>query len=430
MIIKLKKLFYFPIANYFRFWAKIQLALWKPKIIVITGSSGKTTLLHLIESQVGEKAKYSHYANSSYGIPFDILGLKRKKLTLDEWIYLFFLAPFKAFKSKPSERLYIVEADCDRPGEGKFLASLLNPEITLWISSSLTHSASFDPLVKNNYFPTVEEAIASEFGYFLEYTKKFAIVNEDSAPIRKQLKRTQAIVQKVSIKSLKDYKISGNRTEFVIEDKKYSTNFLVPKDVFYSIQMTNLLMKSLNLPLDTTFKNFVLPPGRNSVFKGIKDTTIIDSTYNSTPDGVKAILQMFDQYPAKNKSSTGSVLDKWIVLGDMIELGIKEKEEHEKLATFINSMNLSRVVLIGPRVSKYTYPKLNSEFTQKAKKFIMPKDGLNFILENINGGETILFKGARFLEGIIERLLKNKDDANNLVRREAVWENRRRSFGL
>ena len=70
------------------FCAQIQLFLWKPRIIVITGSSGKTTLLHLIEAQLGNRAKYSHFANSSFGIPFDILGLKRKNLTIDELKYI------------------------------------------------------------------------------------------------------------------------------------------------------------------------------------------------------------------------------------------------------------------------------------------------------------------------------------------------------
>ncbi len=419
MIKQIKKLLYFPIAYYFRFWAQIQLFLWKTKIIVVTGSSGKTTLLHLIESQIGSKAKYSHHANSSYGIPFDILGLSRKDLTPDEWIFLFLLAPFNAFRKPPKEKLYIVEADCDRPGEGEFLASLLRPEITFWVSSGLTHSVNFDSLVKNKCFSSVEEAIAYEFGYFLEYTKKLAIVNGDSVLIQNQIDRARTSVKKVSQRTLTDYKINKERTEFVIDNKKYSINFVVPKDVSYSIQMANLLLKILDLPFDPDFTNLALPPGRNSIFKGIKNTTIIDSTYNATPDGVKTILEMFEKYPSENK---------WIVLGDMIELGNEEKEEHEKLAELIIPMNLSKIILIGPRVSKYTYPKLNNK--QNAEKFLMPKDGLDYISNNIKGGETILFKGARFLEGIIEHLLLNKSDSNKLVRREKAWQNRRKAWGL
>lgn len=416
MIRAIKHILYFPIAYYFRFWAQIRLFFWKPKIIVITGSSGKTTLLHLIESQIGNKARYSHHANSSYGIPFDILGLNRKDLTPDEWIFLFLLAPFKAFKKISQEKPYIVEADCDRPGEGKFLASLLNPEITLWISSSLTHSVNFDYLVKNTSFPTVEEAIAYEFGYFLEYTKNLIIVNGDSGPIKKQLSRATAPISQISQTSLKSYKVLTKGTEFILDKRKYSINFIVPKDVFYSVLMTKLLVETLKLPFDSSFSNLTLPPGRNSVFKGIKNTILIDSTYNSTPDGLRTILEMFDKYPAK---------DKWIILGDMIELGNIEKVEHEKIAKIINPMNLSKVVLIGPRVSEYTYPQLKN-----AEKFLMPKDGLDYILNNIKGGEAILFKGARFLEGIIEHLLLDKNNSNKLVRREKAWQNRRRTFGI
>lgn len=420
MIRTIKQIFYFPIAYYFRFWAQIQLSLWKPKIIVITGSSGKTTLLHLIESQLGKIAKYSHHANSSYGIPFDILGMGRNDLTPNEWISLFLLAPFKAFKSVPREKLYVVEADCDRPGEGKFLASLLKPEITLWINSSLTHSANFDHLVKNERFASVEKAIAYEFGYFLEYTKKLAIVNGDNPLIRKQMERTKTSVKKVSQKALTDYAINNDRTEFVIDNKKSSINFLVPKNVFYSIQMTFVLLDYLKIKPDYTFSKFSLAPGRCSLFSGIKNTTIIDSTYNATPDGVRTILEMFEEYPSKNK---------WIVLGDMIELGNEEKEEHEKLARIINPMDLSKIILIGPRVSKYTFSKLNPP-ADGAEKFLMPKEALDYILKNINGGETILFKGARFLEGIIEHLLQNKKDIDRLVRREKAWQDRRKAWGL
>src|SRR4051812_37156093 len=122
MIKTIKYKLYFLVAAYFRAFARIQLNSWNPKVVVVTGSSGKTTLLNLVESQLGGIAKYSHHANSSFGIPFDVLGLHRKSLKITEWLYLFVAAPFKAFKKPFSENIYIVEADCDRPGEGEFLA--------------------------------------------------------------------------------------------------------------------------------------------------------------------------------------------------------------------------------------------------------------------------------------------------------------------
>src|ERR1035437_5074898 len=134
IIQKLKKTLYFTVASYFKFFAQIQLKFWHPQVIVITGSNGKTTMLNLLESQIKDQARYSHHANSSFGIPFNILNLDRKTLTIGEWPMLFLLAPIQAFKKLHHEKIYIVEADCDRPNEGKFLGQMLKPEITIWLS--------------------------------------------------------------------------------------------------------------------------------------------------------------------------------------------------------------------------------------------------------------------------------------------------------
>ena len=106
MIRILKKSLYFFVAGYFRFFAKIQLKKWHPQVIVITGSNGKTTTLHLLEAQLGAAARYSHHANSSFGIPFDILDLKRTTFAPQEWLRLFVLAPVRAWK-KPYEKSVI-----------------------------------------------------------------------------------------------------------------------------------------------------------------------------------------------------------------------------------------------------------------------------------------------------------------------------------
>lgn len=412
MFNKLKKLLYFPIAYYFRFFAQIQLALWRPKIIVITGSTGKTTLLHLIESQLGNKAKYSHFANSTYGIPFDILNLQRKTLNLIEWPFLFLLAPFKAFKNPPKQKIYIVEADCDRPNEGKFLGSLLKPEVVIWLSVSKTHSINFSSL----------DNIAYEFGYFLEYCQKYAVINGDNALIAKQQSRTKAQVILTHKKNLKKYEVFTNGTKFKTVNDEYSFKALLPQDSFYSIEAVNLLLNYLGLKGARNFNNFFLPPGRSSVFEGIKKTTIIDSTYNATPASLEAALGMYKLYPAQEKRA---------VISDMVELGKEEKVEHENLAKLIATAKLDKVILMGPRVIKYTLPVLKTISPRlPVETFLTPKEVLEYLQKNIKGEETLFFKGSRFLEGVIEHLLKNKEDISKLCRREKVWEKRRKQWGL
>lgn len=411
MINKIKRALYFPVAYYFRIFALIQLNIWKPRVIVITGSNGKTTLLHLIESQIGEKAKYSHFANSTYGIPFDILGLQRKTLNFLEWPYLFLLTPFKAFKNLHKQKIYVVEADCDRPKEGKFLGSLLKPEVTIWLSVSKTHSINFRSL----------DDIAFEFGFFLEYCKNYAIINGDNNLIIKQLSRTKASVNKIYKKNVQ-YQILQIGTKFKIRTSEYPFDFLLPEDTFYSIEATNLLLNYLNLEPAGSFNNFTLPPGRSSVFAGIKNTTIIDSSYNATPASMEAALNMYKLYPAQIK---------WAIISDMIELGKEEEIEHKRLAKLIADCKLDKVILMGPRVIEYTLPSLK-EITPKLsiESFLTPKEVLDYLKNNIGGGEILFFKGARFLEGVIEYLLKNKDDISKLCRREKVWQIRRQKWGL
>ena len=124
------------------------------------------------------------------------------------------------------------------------------------------------------------------------------------------------------------------------------------------------------------------------------------------------------------------------MVGDILEQGKGERREHEKLSDLLKSYDFERIILMGPRVCKYTYPLLRPHPSPLLKgeginkRFVGPKEALDYLMDNLQGGEMVLFKGARFMEGIIEKLLKDKADIARLARREAIWEKRRRSFGL
>lgn len=424
MMESLKKKLYFLAAAYFKFFADIKLKKWHPRIVVLTGSSGKTTLLHLVEAQLGDRAKYSHHANSAIGIPFDILGLQRKTLKKEEWISIVFLAPFKTFSSVPSQSIYIVECDADRPGEGEFLSAWLKPEVTLWISTSRTHSMNFSLNTPKRTFDTIEDAIAYEYGYFIENTQRLALINGDSELMKKQLGRTRTDIREITKqKDLQEYTIDKDKTVYRINNHTVSIPALLPEEVFYSIAMTFALSEYLKITPDYSFSKLELPPARSSIFKGKKETTIVDSTYNANLSSMTAILNMYNHLPANPK---------WAVLGDMLEQGTVEEEEHLKLADLIASVKLDRIILMGPRIIKYTYPKLRELVSSDIviEKFVEPKEVLSYLENNLSGGETILFKGARFLEGVIAHLLANQTDEAKLARREKIWDERRKQWGL
>ncbi len=419
MVENLKKALYFQIASYFKFFAAIRLKKWNPKIIVVTGSNGKTTLLHMLESQLGSNAKVSHHANSAYGVPFDILDLHRSTMSGNEWIQLFINAPRNVFKPLPKEKIYVVEADADRPFEGVFLATLLKPDVVLWVSTGRTHSMNFDYLVTEEEFKSVEEAIAYEYGYFLKYCRELAVIDGDSDLETEQIGRTKVKVKAITKKDfLKGYYVEKNETKFQIKNNSYSFKGLLPEEIYLSIAMCREAVAYLGEPFDENFTNFELPPGRGTLLKGKKDTILIDSSYNGNLGSIKAMLTMFDKFPAKKK---------WVVIGDMKELGKEEKEEHEALAVLLKEMDLEKVILIGKLVQQYTLPKLKN-----AKGFKKSPDAAKYLEENIKGEESILFKGSQsiYLEGLIEPLLEDPNDSKKLPRQTTFWNSQRKKIGF
>ncbi len=422
MIKRLKDSIYFSVAGYFRVFAAIRLARWHPRVVVVTGSNGKTTTLHLIATQLGNAARYSYGANSSFGIPFDILGLARATYSPIEWIGLFAKAPFKAFARPYPEKIYVVEADCDRPGEGTFLAKLLHPEVVVWLSSARTHSRYFDSLVRAGAFPDVDRAIVHEFGNFLEHARH-TIINADNPLIAAQQTRAKGKVLALQDDTLHaTYSLDKSGTTFTINDIAYRVPFLLPEEAQYSIAAAVALAKHFDIQPTNNLREFVMPPGRSSLLRGQKNTTIIDSTYNVNVASLAAILAMTESMQPYPKPL-------WLVIGDLTEQGAEEQEEHERVADLLHKSRAEKIILVGPRLALYALPRLQPT-SHIVVSFANPKDALEYLSNNLHGGETILFKGARFLEGIVEHLLADPADAKNLCRREAVWQQRRAQWGL
>ncbi len=423
---RLKKKMYFFVAGYFGFFAARVLKKWQPQIIVVTGSSGKTTTLNMLEAQLGEKALFSHHANSAIGIPFHILGMNGIQDSRWEWIGKFIKAPFRALTTKHEEKIYVVEADADRPGEGDFLSKLLKPMITVWVSSSRTHSMNFEGLVKSGTFKSLEEAIAYEYAHFADHTQRLVITDGDNPNIKAALQNKQVPVKYIYHKeAIEDYRISeGESMVTIAGHHTYIFRQPQPPVISYQVAFLDEVLKLLEITPDYSFERLDFPPGRSRVFKSALDFTIIDSTYNANLDSMKAMLAMFERYPGEQKI---------LVLGDMLEQGGNEEAEHKKLADLVLNLSFKpkQIILLGPRVKRYTFPILRDEMpTVPVSIFVNPHDVLDYLRAEIKGGEVVLFKGARFLEGVIEKLLADPQDAKYLARRGNIWRKRRAEWGL
>ena len=417
---RFKKRFYFVAAGYFRFFANFAFRRWRPRVIAVTGSAGKTTMLNMIEFELGDKAHYSHDANSAFGIAFDLLGMDGVRGSKWRWVKLFALAPVRALYYKRQGEFYVVEIDGERPRETEFLASWLRPEVTLWVSFGLSHAIQFEQEVAEGKYPSLEQAIAHEFSTLPAHTTKRVYIDSDSSEMRDAVQGIKAEVVALSKKSLKRYSVYPSRTDFVFENTAFHFAQPQPRDLTIQLLMLERLVNYLELPLKTDFSGMPVPPGRSSFFEGKNGLKIIDSSYNAHLISMQSILEMAKELQAGHK---------WLIIGDIVEQGSLEAQEHTKLADLIAEAHPEMVILVGRRTKKYTAPRLR-ELGIEARTTLDPHKALKFIEEHTTGEEVLIFKGSQYLEWIIEQLLADPTDAAKLPRREAAAIKRRANWGL
>ena len=416
---KLKKKFYFVAASYFKFFANHSLKRWKPRVIIVTGSAGKTTMLNLIESQLGDKAHYSHNANSAFGIAFDIVGMHGITGSKLYWFALIFGLPIRSLFYRRKEKFYVVECDGERPHEAEFVAKWLKPEVSLWVSLGRSHAVFYENEVKSGRFINIDEAIAHEFAQIPENTDKLVYIDGDNEAMVEKCVNLPAEVVAVSKSQLKDYEVHPDHAVFTVGRRKYTFSEPMPRDVTTQLLMLDKLMEYLNVDVKSDLSNFKMPPARSNYLEGKKGIKIIDSSYNAHIISMTTVLDMMKEMKAPHK---------WLVIGDIIDQGNLEGDEHRKLADLLLGVKAEKIIMIGRRTKKYTAPLLEGKCDFES--FDKPQEALKYLEKNLTGKETVLFKGSQYLEWIIEKLLANPEDVSKLARQDAAHKKRRASWGL
>ena len=416
----LKKKLYFRVAGYFRFFANIAFKRWHPRVIAVTGSAGKTTMMKMLEHEIGDKAHYSKDANSTFGIPFDVLGLKGIRGSKLRWAWLFLVTPFKGLFKRWKQKFYVVEIDGERPHEAEFLAEWLKPEVTIWVSIGLSHAVQFEKAVSEGEFNDVGEAIVAEFANLPANTTKRVYIDADSKIMERATKGISAKVIPISKREIKKYVVYPDSTDFTYGDTTFHFSHPEPKDIAFNLLVLQDLMKYLKLKFKPDFSEMPMAPGRCSYFEGKRGIQIVDSTYNAHMISMTSVLDMAKRMHAEKK---------WLVIGDIVDQGLLEKSEHIRLAEYIAAVKAERVILVGRRTKKWTAPELK-ELGVSVVATTDPRKALEYIEKHTRGDETLIFKGSQYLEWVIEKLLANPADAEKLCRREKAAIARRKSWGL
>ena len=142
------------------------------------------------------------------------------------------------------------------------------------------------------------------------------------------------------------------------------------------------------LKLDKSiFLNFKTPIGRGDLSKVRIDNkyiNLIDESYNSNPLSLKSAILNFDKIDT-NKSK------KYILLGDMLELGSHSKKLHKSIAHIINRSKIDKVYVKGNNVIS-TFKKLSK--SKKGRILNTKSQIIELIKNDLNNNDYLMVKAS------------------------------------
>ena len=354
--------------------ASLILKKFKPFVIGITGSNGKTTTKELIKSILDSNygtnkilATQANY-NNDIGLPLTIFNLN-------------------------SEHSHIVlEMGMNHPKEISYLANIAPPNFAVITNIGEAHIENF----KNR------EAIANEKKDILRNLKAegIAILPKDSEFFNflvKDLKNVKVL----SFGMRKDADISCellNHKKILIKTPKYDLE--IKSKLLGHNNISNILAAvtcAYQLKINPTkikegIENITPIPSRLELKEGKKRAAIIDDTYNANPSSFLSAIEVLDEFPGK----------KILVIGDMAELGENSRIYHQELSRTIKKTKINITLGLG----KYTKEIIT--LLGQNNTWFRSKDDLVKHLYSCMKGSTILVKGSRSMkmEEVVKKLIK------------------------
>src|SRR5258708_6717222 len=123
--------------------AKKILAKYKPKIIGITGSVGKTSAKEAIFLVVAEKFKARKSPknfNNELGLPFAIIGVDSPGRNIFKWIGVFFKAGALILFKQKYAQILVLELGVDRPRDMDYLLSIVKANVSVITNIGISHN--------------------------------------------------------------------------------------------------------------------------------------------------------------------------------------------------------------------------------------------------------------------------------------------------
>ena len=398
--------------------ARAYIRRFRPKIIAITGSVGKTSTKEAIrlalEKSFRVRASAKSY-NNEIGVPLTILGYKSPAKNIFVWLWIFCRSFLGLFWQRNYPEILVLEMGSDKPGDLKYLVSIAKPHISVITRIGPAHYAAFEDM----------EKLIEEKGTLVKVlnSEDWAVLNYDDEVLRELGLRAPCRVRYYGINNEADVKAgdlkmedSGLAFKIDFEGRTYSLKLeAAGKHFVYIVLAAFAVGTILNIEpslLAQRLSQFQPLPGRGRILKGKKQTLLIDETYNANPLSMQAALNFVKRMNWPKR--------KVLVLGDMRELGSLSRKEHQKLGKTTDFADL--VIFVGEEIKP--------AFEIRARKGLpcFYYEGVSDLISDlekiIRPGDLVLFKGSQAvrLEKAVATLLAPEYNPKEvLVRQGSEW---------
>ncbi len=412
--------------------ARLVLHRYHPKIVMVTGSVGKTStkdaLVAALSSRFLVRGSEKSF-NSEFGVPFTVLGVGNPWHDVFAWGRVFKSAFALLVLPNHYPNLLVLEVGADKPGDLARILRIAKPDV-------LVVTRLPDIPVHVEAYSSPEAVREEEFSpaYALPPLAPLIVSSEDPHAIEMASRvpvhlvtyglEASSSVQLTDIDWYREHGVvvgmqavvrAGDRTASMTIRGSVGKTQILPAAAALATALVS------DIPLTDALAALAAyepPAGRGRLFPGVRGSTLIDDSYNSSPAAVEESLVTLASFPTTGKRIA--------VLGDMLELGRYSVMEHERIGERA-AKAADRLVTVGIRAKGFaTAAEAAGLAPENITSFNDARDAAASLPALIGPGDTVLVKGSQSIrtERIVEVLLATPADRSRLVRQDSAWQRR------
>lgn len=410
--------------------AKLVLRKYKPKIIAVTGSVGKTSTKDAIFTVLGKSLvarKNIRSFNSEIGVPLTILGCDTAWSNVAFWVKNLARGLMLFVSRTHYPKWLVLELGARKPGDITRLAA--------WLPADIVVMTRFGDVPAHVEFFKSSKELFEEKAEIVKKLKSSGVLVLNADDERVLALRDKAKAKVITFGLREDAMFRASNVQILYEDgRPVGTTFKLEYDGnVFPVTMRGVLgvqpvySALAALALGAYFKRNIVdsigalathesPPGRMRIIEGIKGSTIIDDSYNSSPVAAEAAARVLGEIKATGR--------KIAVLGDMLELGKFTIDEHKKLGAMAGE-NADMLLAVGPRAKYIAEGALDADMNEKnILQFDDARTAGKYLEDVLAPGGVVLVKGSqamRMERAVLEIMAHPENASGLLVRQEDEW---------